>query len=295
VVISEEYKHQLLLTDRQALKRSGNSASMAKGSDGKSKKGNTSSQAEPKVMCFNCDRKGHYKTNCWHPGGGKEGQGPRQHGRRGGCSSKEGANAAISKSTQDNYAFAASNLATIAEQLKVPFERCGAIIDSGATSHFCLDWEKFTNYMAIKPQDMHTTDGSTLSTIRRGDVKLDLLNGMKHTMVMLRDTLFTLNMAFMLISTNQITAGGLAVHFEDQMCKILFPGPEWKVIATIPQLEVLYSIFQTSKHHANIIKHVLLMTFTRHWAMSHSLPCSTPSKGPSDWPSARHHINRRVL
>ena len=33
------------------------------------------------VKCYNCKKKGHYKTECWAPGGGKEGQGPNQKGK----------------------------------------------------------------------------------------------------------------------------------------------------------------------------------------------------------------------
>jgi hypothetical protein len=29
------------------------------------------------IECFNCKKKGHYKSDCWAPGGGKEGKGPK--------------------------------------------------------------------------------------------------------------------------------------------------------------------------------------------------------------------------
>ncbi|OAX34383.1 hypothetical protein K503DRAFT_652729, partial [Rhizopogon vinicolor AM-OR11-026] len=48
------------------------------------------------------------------------------------------------------------------------------VIDSGATSHFCPDRSKFVTFISIKPQDIHTADGSTVSAIGRGDVQLDL-------------------------------------------------------------------------------------------------------------------------
>ncbi|KZT31399.1 hypothetical protein SISSUDRAFT_995179, partial [Sistotremastrum suecicum HHB10207 ss-3] len=31
----------------------------------------------PGIICHNCKRNGHIAANCWAPGGGAEGQGPR--------------------------------------------------------------------------------------------------------------------------------------------------------------------------------------------------------------------------
>jgi hypothetical protein len=90
---------------------------------------------------------------------------------------------------------------------------------------------------------VHTADGSTLSAIGRGDVKVDLPLGDRRTSVVLKNALYAPTMAFTLISTNRITAAGMAVLFEGRMCKILSKGPERKVIAEIPQVEGLYSIW----------------------------------------------------
>jgi hypothetical protein len=54
-------------------------------------------------------------------------------------------------------------------------------------------------------------------------------------------------MAFTLISTNRITAAGLAVHFEGKMCKILSPAPKRELIAEIPQVDGLYSVLGQQK------------------------------------------------
>jgi hypothetical protein len=183
--------------------------------------------SNPDAVCYNCDRKGHYKTECWRPGGGKEGQGPRQQKRKGERSQKQTANAAAESEAQDNqYAFVTSDLATIAKDLNIPIEKRGAIVDLGAMSHFCPDWMRFLNFMSIPPQDIHTADGSTLSAIGQGDIKVELPLGQKKTTVTLKNALYAPKMAFTLISTNRITAAGLAVLFKGCMCKILSHAPK---------------------------------------------------------------------
>jgi hypothetical protein len=163
-------------------------------------------------------------------------------------------NTATEPSQKDNYTFTTSDLAGIAKQLNVPIKHCGAIVDSGVTSHFCPDRGKFLNYVTIEPQPIHTADGTTINTIGKGDVRLDLPLGNKQTTVTLKNALYVPKMAFTLISTNQIAAAGLAIHFEDKMCKILSPGPKQTVIAEIPQVDDLYSVVAHSQHHANMAR-----------------------------------------
>jgi hypothetical protein len=49
-------------------------------------------------------------------------------------------------------------------------------------------------------------------------------------------------MALTLISTHRIAAAGFAVNFESHNCNILTPAPERKLIASIPQVNGLYTI-----------------------------------------------------
>src|SRR5258708_14883381 len=60
------------------------------------------------IECFNCHRKGHYKSECWAKGGGKEGEGSKKPGKREDSEdkskdnrTKDSANAASEDSSED--------------------------------------------------------------------------------------------------------------------------------------------------------------------------------------------------
>jgi hypothetical protein len=61
-------------------------------------------------------------------------------------------------------------------------------------------------------------------------------------------------MVLTLISTHHIAAAGFAVHFENQHCNIMSPIPDHKLIASIPQVNGLYTIAVQAQEHANVAK-----------------------------------------
>lgn len=185
-LITEEFEHRQLTKWQPSKKGKDVALSSVKSGQECSRTQGNSNQKNQDITCFNCDHKGHYKADCWRPGGGKEGQGPNQKGSKGNRPSKQAANVATEADNTENYAFAAmSNLASVAEKLNVPLEHHGAIIDSSTTSHFCPDRLKFENFVTIPPKDIYTADRSKVSTIGRGDVKIDLPLKDKHNTVTL--------------------------------------------------------------------------------------------------------------
>lgn len=46
--------------------------------EGDHHRGTRRDEDKSQISCHNCQRKGHIKKECWRPGGGKEGQGPKQ-------------------------------------------------------------------------------------------------------------------------------------------------------------------------------------------------------------------------
>ncbi|KAJ7816429.1 hypothetical protein B0H14DRAFT_2374638 [Mycena olivaceomarginata] len=102
------------------------------------------------------------KSDCWKPGGGKEGQGPRQKGQ--GRPRGHNAHAAHHRDDVVFIAFTPSAFATtedFGEQL----------IDSGATSHLCPDRSRFKNFRHISPIAIHAADGLSFDAVGRGDVE----------------------------------------------------------------------------------------------------------------------------
>jgi hypothetical protein len=254
-VVTEEYEHRLL-SDRRTRKKGSNSAFNARVAQGKSRNAGGSNQQNPDAMCTNCDRKGHWKSDCWRKGGGKEGQGPRQKKAR---QNKMAATAAAATDSQDNYAFASIDSVPMTGEKDSPAKNRTAIIDSGATSHFCPNRAEFILYNPITPLDIRTADGSIISAIGRGDVRMNLLLGSKWTMVTLKDALHVPKMSYMLVATNRITAAGLAVHFEGTNCRILSSGPKRQVIAEIPHVDGLYTVTGQHEHHAALAKEKLTL------------------------------------
>jgi hypothetical protein len=183
--VNVEYEHRLLRNLQSA--RKGRNATLHMGNGTRQGQGVTKD-----TVCYNCNKTGHSKSDCWAKGGGKEGQRLTGQGRRNG--GKTAANTAATTPTPspDNYTFATS----------IQIGRGGTIIDSGATSHFCPDCAKFITFEAIKAQDVCTADGTTISALGQGDIKVDLPLGNKYTTVTLKNTLYTPKMALTLISAH---------------------------------------------------------------------------------------------
>ncbi|KAJ3474391.1 hypothetical protein NLI96_g12482 [Meripilus lineatus] len=99
---------------------------------------------DPDSKCLNCGRKGHWKADCWRPGGGKEGQGPWSK-RQGG---KESANAAVDEHEHAYTVLADFALAINSLGIDHPIPR---ILDTGASSHLDPTRSNFIDFTEIPP------------------------------------------------------------------------------------------------------------------------------------------------
>jgi hypothetical protein len=233
----EEYKHCLV----QERASKGDTAMTSK-AGGKMKGKSKKSKSKSNVKCGNCGREGHTDKECWREGGGAEGQGPNQKKKTSKDSSKDSlkdslkeleskptANA-VMVPTDDLYTFfCTSTFDDLAASLPlVPTNRRGAIIDSGASRHFCSDRSKFDDFEPLN-RAVTAADGCTFQALGMGNVKIELPNGQNRTTILLQDTLYAPDVQFTLISMSRIIKADYAVHFEGPWCEITTLGPKRKV------------------------------------------------------------------
>src|SRR6267154_1598612 len=194
--------------------------------------------------CFNCGKAGHWEKDCWRPGGGKEGQGPKQQAKKGKSKGKsETANTATTAPPTAEVAFACtSDFVDVANAMNIPKDRRGALIDCGASRHFSPARTYFVTFRTITPRDIHTADGRPVQAIGEGDMIIELPNGSESTKVRLKDVLYAPHMAFTLISVSIMDKAGMAILAQGEMCKIITAPPESKIIARIPLSQGLYRV-----------------------------------------------------
>lgn len=126
----------------------------------------------------------------------------------------------------------------VAAALDIPKSQLGAVMDSGASRHFCPDKSRFNNYREITSCPVKTADGHTFEVTGMSNVTIELLNGPGHSKVILKDAVYSPNLAFTLISVNCLDKAKCSTLFGNGMCKII--NPLGTVMGTIPATNGLY-------------------------------------------------------
>ena len=118
------------------------------------------------VECFNCKRKGHYKSECWAKGGGNEGGGPKKpQDKDKSNNGKDATNTARAESSSEDESWAVIVEADDAPSEGEPHDMQSALIassaltrseselyDSGASRHMSPFQHRFTNLHSIPPR-----------------------------------------------------------------------------------------------------------------------------------------------
>lgn len=170
------------------------------------------------MICHNCEKKGHKKDDCWAKGGGKEGQGSRQKGKK---KSEKANKVAVVASDKDDGLITfscTSDYGEVANALKIPKSKMGGCIDSGVSRDYSPDCEKFSKYRS--DCDITTADGQIIKAIGMGDLHIDLPNGSKRTAFVFKDAVHSPNLAFTLISVRRLDMAGYTVTFGKGCAKL---------------------------------------------------------------------------
>ena len=118
-----------------------------------------------------------------------------------GSKGKKKEESAAKTTTEEVFAFTCTlTFVGIADSLKIPPSKCGVIVDSGASSHFCPDKLKFINLRPLKGQNIRTTNNGVILGCGIGNVSIELSNGSGKTKCVLKDTIYMPELAFTLIS-----------------------------------------------------------------------------------------------
>jgi hypothetical protein len=205
-------------------------AMMAKGGKGKGKKrkqqGQQSGKANPDVECWNCGKKGHYKSDCW----GKTEQ-------KGGRRKKQGGEAHISHS-QEDYAFTLGAPGETGAYISNVNQTM--IFDSGASTHMSPNRSGFVDFKSIEPKSVKAADKTIFMATGVGRMKITIPNGKTTTTVTLKDVLYCQDLGYTLVSLGKCDAAGFTIVLKDRSCHI--KSTNGQTIGQIPQYQGLYRV-----------------------------------------------------
>jgi len=163
---------------------------------------------DDKPTCQNCKRKGHVAKNCWAPGGGKEGQGPKQRKK------KEG-NDRANKAEEDspkNFDMAY----TAHDDFDAPSEnsRDAWWLDSCANQHLCINKALFTSYIPTKERTVGGV-GGRLAVHGTGTVIIDFRVGNRIVRHQVSNVLHTPEFNCNLLSMGKLDSAGVKWEGQD--------------------------------------------------------------------------------
>ena len=148
-LITDKYNHHVLRAGKQG---EGQDEALTADAMKKSKKD---------IECFNCQRPGHIKVDCWAKGGGKEGQGPKRKGQK----DKDSAASAEQSQSQPQPDIEAwvvieevsgedTNQRSFASKRYTE----GKLYDSGTSCHMSPFHSQFISFQPIPPHPILTAD-----------------------------------------------------------------------------------------------------------------------------------------
>lgn len=173
-------------------------------------------QSTKSVICFICDKPGHYARDC------------------------------SMKKNQSEHLFFSSFVAKTDSANEW-------FIDSGASAHMTMDERKLLNVRAPPTSDIVIGKSARLNVKCTGDVKIALSsnNGLSTGTANVSNVLCIPDICVNLISVSAMTKKGNTLIFDDKCCKI-FNAPK-ELIATAPLIDNLYKLSCTTERPATAL------------------------------------------
>ena len=161
------------------------------------------------VECFNCNKKGHFKSECWAKGSSNEGGGPKrsQDQRRDKSTAKDGrdtANTAQAESSSEDESWAV--IVKVGDATSGESE----LYNSGASRHMSPFKHRLrvTNLSSIPPCPITAANNRVFYATGLGDLKIDVPNNSLSTRITLKDALYAPDMSLTVVTISKIADAG---------------------------------------------------------------------------------------
>lgn len=222
---SSELAALLIDEDRRRKGRGGNDAALIFRNRQSGKPGPSPQQRKNDSKCHNCGKTGHWQSECWSKGGGKEGQQPngRSNGRHKHFKErvKQANEELVNAMTDQAYATREEHV-----MLGQSNERTRWYGDSGATSHLANDRAMFTTYQPTSNQRV-TGIGGKSDILGRGTVELACRVGEKTLTRTLTDVMHVPDAPNCLISIGRFDDEGGETKFKNGHAYLIKDNEIW--------------------------------------------------------------------
>jgi hypothetical protein len=108
----------------------------------------------------------------------------------------------------------------------VESNKTAELYDSGCTNHISPYRSKFKNFERTSPQSFKAANKQSFSTIGKGDLIINVLNGDSSTKLRLTDVQYSPNVAYTLVSIGRLDEEGFTALFGHSRCVLRGPDGE---------------------------------------------------------------------
>lgn len=188
--------------------------------------------------CHNCKEKGHFARDCPKRSNNSQRDGNQSKGRR-------SASLAQGRNEQDNHNDEAALYISENE------DKCGWIIDSGATQHMTFERNCLSNYVEFKkPCTVNLGDNRSILAYGKGTYHVKAAVDDHTQKIALQEVLYLPELENNLLSVNAMVKRGATVTFKENRCEI---SRNSKILAEGEVQGKLY-VLKIMKEHVNVAK-----------------------------------------